>query len=188
MNGQINQLEIPFECYENCKRRILLQKEAHIKLWKCHYGWVAILNYYRWSIQGYTGQCDVFEKAQKVGMRFGYLLHTSQKQPVTIDDTEKLLNDGYEPEKGTFISWASKFNKIFKDADGQEKLPSELWPFYYLEVPSGMGNITRPAYKMCPDRTSLVIVRVDPKSPYNDTQAQWSLLLEQPKGISNMAD
>ena len=183
MEHNVNQADIPLESYENCKRRIYPQKEAHMKLWQCNFVWIAILNYYRWNIEGYEGHSDVFEKAQKVGMKFGFFVHTSEKQPVTIDDAELHLNDGCELEKCTFISWPSKFNRIFKDARGQFKLPSEYWPFYYMEIPNGMG-ISRPAYKMHTGRTSFVIANVDPDSPYDNTQVQWSLLLERPKEMS----
>jgi len=182
MEKSINQLEIPFKCFENCKYHIFPQKEARKRVWQCNYGWIGELDYYQWSVQGYWGNSGVFKKAKKIGMDFGFLLHTSSKQPVTIDDAERILSKNSELEKGTFISWASRFNRIFKDDKGQEILPSELWPFYYLEVPDGMG-VSRPAYKMHPDRTSFVIVGVDPDSPYDPGQVDWSLLLEKPKKV-----
>ena len=180
---KINQFEIPLKCYENCKRLIVPFKDAHERLWGSNYGWIAILNYYIWNIQGFSGQSDVFEIANKVGMRFGYLIHTSPKQSVTIDDAEAILNDGYELEAGTFIAWASRFNRIFRKDRTDKDLPHELWPFYYLEVPNGVHNITRPAYRMHPGRTSFVIAGVDPAGGYDNSEVQWSLLLNRPEDI-----
>ena len=182
MTTEPNQFMTPLLCYENCKRVILPWKEALTKLWSSNYGWIAQSNYYMWNIQGYCGQNNVFEVANKVGMRFGFLMHTSEKQPVTIDDAETILNGGRELEVGTFISWASKFNRMFREEWTANELPRELWPFYYLEVPNGIYYISRPAYRMHPARTSFVIVGVDPAGKYNDSQVQWSLLLNKPVG------
>jgi hypothetical protein len=182
MEHDLNKQDIPLECYENCRRRIYPLKEAHVKFWQSNYAWLAIRDYYRWSIEEYTGHNDVFRRARKAGMKFGFYVHTSEQQPVTIDDAELHLNEGYELEQCTFVAWASRFNRIFKHPSGQPILPKKLWPFYYMEVPNGMG-ISRPAYKMHPHRTSFVIVQVDPDSPHKNIQVNWSLFLEEPQDV-----
>ena len=61
-----------------------------------------------------------------------------------------------------------------------EDLPTVLRPFHYLEVPNGIGYITRPAYKMHPERTWFVIVGVDSTSQYSNADVDWTIFQTPP--------
>jgi hypothetical protein len=179
MIGKITQLEIPLDCYKNGKADIFPTNEAYKRFRDSNYGWLCPSDWYSFSIEGYSGQNYIYKIIGKKAMRFGFLVH-AREGPLTIDDAESLLNDGYELEVNTFISWASKFNRIFRKPYVSKELPMELRPFYYLEVPNGIGNITRPAYKMHPERTSFVIVGVDPTSQYSNTDVDWTIFQAPP--------
>ncbi|HDY68191.1 MAG TPA: hypothetical protein ENH85_10400 [Candidatus Scalindua sp.] len=179
MTNDTNQSEIPLKCYENGKHSIFSINEAYKKFWQCNYGWICLLDWYRFYIEGYSGQNNVYKIVGKKAMKFGFLGHT-RKEPLTIDDAEVLLNDGYELEVNTFVSWSCKFNKLFKEPYATKELPKLLRPFYYLEVPNGIGDITRPAYKMHPERTSFVIIGVDPASPYSNADIDWTIFQTPP--------
>ena len=180
MTNKLTQPEIPLECYKNGKYGIFATIEACKQFWACNYGWLCPSDLYRFSIEGYSGQNYVYKIIGKKAMRFGFLVHT-QESPLTVDEAEKLFKKDKELEVNTFISWASKFNRIFREPYMPEDLPTELRPFYYLEVPNGMGHITRPAYKMHPGRTSFVIVGVDTTSQYSNTDVDWTIFQTPPK-------
>lgn len=177
MKTQNGYQNTPLKCFENCKPAVYTFSEAYKKLWTSNYGWVIPKNWYRWSIGNYTGENRVYKKAQKPGIKLGYLTHI--KGLVTIDDAEEKLNGGDELEHDTFVTWACRFNSIFRDIHGK-KFPPEFYPFQYIEVPSGI-YATRAAYEMYPDRTSFLIIGVDPDSTYDDNQVPWHLLLERPE-------
>ena len=179
MSTKIKQPEIPLECYKNGKGDVFPVNEAYKRFWDSNYGWLCPSDLYRFSIEGYSGQNYIYKIVGKKALRFSFLIHT-REGPLIIDDTEKPLNNGNELEINTFISWASKFNRIFREPYMPEDLPTELRPFYYLEVPNGIGFITRPAYKLHPDRTSFVIVGVDTASQYSNTDVDWTIFQTPP--------
>ena len=179
MSTKLNQSEILLECYKNGKEDIFPAIEAHKRFWSYNYGWLCPLDLYRFSIEGYSGQNQIYKIVGKKALRFSFLIHT-REGPLIIDDAEKPLNNGEELEINTFISWASKFNRIFRKPYIAKVLPTELRPFHYLEVPNGVGFITRPAYKMHPGRTSFIIVGVDPTSKYSNTDVDWTIFQTPP--------
>ncbi len=174
MKTAINQFDLPLECYDNGNLDILPFGKADEKLAESNYGFIAPLDTYIWNINDIRGQNNIFQIAGDNGLMLGLHTHTNCHQPFTIDDAERLINHGKEIEHGTFISWASRFNCIFRKPLIGQALPSNLWPFYYKKVANGT---LRAAYQMHSNRKSFVVLGIDQNYPDKAVHVQWPLLL-----------
>lgn len=124
--------KIPLECYKNGKRVILPFATAHAKLWAANYGWIVPLDFYRWQIDDFIGESEIFRQIKGRAMQFGYLVHI-QENPVTLDQMEKYFNNGETLGKDIFVAWAARFNRIIRRSPHFRKGYQKYYPFYYIE-------------------------------------------------------
>ena len=171
MNKTTEETKTILECCENGKRVVRPFHDAHRQFWLSNYAWLIPSDWYRWEIDRYSGETYVYPVVKKAALRLGFLIHT-RKEPLTMDDLEEADGDGYELSVDAFVARAYRFNRLFGN------LPRELRPYHYMDVLNKMG-IPRPAYRMNPQRTYLVVLGIAPESPRTDVD--WSLFCQPPK-------
>lgn len=189
-----NQPSHLLKCFINGQYRSLSIEQAHQELWRAHYGWVTPINWYRWGIEKYHGSEYLLQKITPQPVWLALLVHMSTC-PVTIDICEEKLNeinqqksefDGRlrkhrELDANVFSSWAARFHKLFQSKDGKVILPKKFWPLSYEPVLNGPCFQGRPAYRIAPGRSSVVILDVDPDFDRGESPVIWSQLLEPPE-------
>jgi hypothetical protein len=176
MKDRKEYLNIPLECYRNGDFEIITFEEVLEIITTINFLWLCFKDVYFWCIDGFKGRTYICKKAGQKALKIGFLIHTQQGDPYTLLQAQKDLNNGKEiDDPNLFITWASRFNRIFKKGK-EELLPRKYWPLCYLVVPIGSENITIPAYKLNPDYETLVIVGVDRDSAYTNPDVPWEQL------------
>jgi len=169
---------IPLECYPNGSLEILPAKEVRTLIPKANYIWILLADLYIWLFSNCKGRNHIFQHAGKPSIAYAKLVHTNEKNPVSIDQAESQF-DMTMLESGTLSAWICRFNRIYRKEYRPigKPLSSELWPMRFLMVPGVMG-ILRPAYQMKHEYTSMVVSKVDQSSEYKDFLFPWNYLWE----------
>lgn len=177
MKTKDEQLEIPLECYDTGALEIFTADKALDRLGKANYGDLARINKITWCVDGRRGWNNPYEIAGEKASMLGLYTYMYHGQPFTIDDAETLIKSKKELTHELFIAWAAKFNRAFHTGYHGQSLPRELWPFRYVKTfVNGNGSTMRPAYQMCDDRSSFVVVGVDRDKVDPRVVVNWSFL------------
>jgi hypothetical protein len=175
MKNEKEQLDLPVECYRIGELVIPTMEEAVKELLETNHGFIVPLNTCTWNVEGYRGyNKNVYKIAGEKPTSLGINIFSSHGQPFTIDHAETQINNRNELTQENFISWAARFNKVFRQDYEGKPLPKHLWPFYHVKV--GDGLYMRPAYQMRDDYTSFVIMGLDKDSVEDSVIPNWSLL------------
>jgi hypothetical protein len=173
--------DIKLRCYHNGRLVHLAVQAAWELFWACHYSWLTITDFYRWNIDGFSGQSRVRPKVSPAPRRLALKLHCrSSGRYLTIDDLEKLENAEDAISAQVFQARAARFNiPVFGDPE-KGGLPSQFRPFYhYLLTEDDRREVH--AYCMYPDRECLVILNVVPGTGTID-DVDWSRFESAPPG------
>ena len=155
-------------CYHIGAKVTRASVEAHKLFWTANYAWNLQTDFYRWGIDGHTGQDYVCRIACPRARRLGRYVHCRGGRALMNSNFEQLQNNEERITVGVFRKMACQFNKLFQG------LPTNLRPFFEYKEDDG-GRINQPAYRMYPGRTYLVIVGVAPGQGLTNDDMDWTL-------------
>ncbi len=169
--------KIPLRCSLTGRAKVLPLEEAYSIFWSVNFAWVRLRDFFKSGGQGRIPKQGILGRiAPGLATKFIIKLLTRTTLALTIDD-ECLLDEHNDPPvANTFNVWAFRFGSCF---DGP-------WPHRHLLVPDE-GGIRRSAYCMRPGETWLLILGVDAKSGFDDSDVDWNVFLEPPERLEDSA-
>lgn len=162
------------ECYENGARALLDLPAAWRALWQVDFGWILPTDFYRWQWGGHHGRGQVLPITLKCGRKFGFCLLT-RTTPLTYWDMIEYDPDFDDALFNAFIARASRFNRLFPK---EIRRSDPLLKYYPILHPH---QDSEPAYRLVPEKTTLVIAGVDQDSGSSAGPVDWRALENPPE-------